>query len=365
MRQKRTYIPALLMAGLLAAGAGVASAAGGKLAGGGGTATGGTATGGGGGGAIKATDAPKTCPSIFATYSATDGYRPGAYGIALSYALATCTPRNITTVRLTNQTTGAIEYNAQDPVITTFNFDQVSFGSTYLAEVVVNDRTTGALIDRRSSTVATPAVPAPNCATLADPVVTTALVLGAPVIAANYSATDCGYGRESVTVRMTNLTTNLVEYEAPYNALTGSVTMPKGKSYDTPYEVDVEVHGAVGEVVSGSSKTVTTPAFTPNCANITGENLSTGYWGLYAAVWVQYQVRDCGYGGERVQIRAYDMASGSLDYNVTTTTLAGLFDFEGTATKYDTDYEIHVDVLGLNNELLDSMSQLVHTPVFR
>jgi len=179
-----------------------------------------------------------------------------------------------------------------------------------------------------------------------------------------YTATDCGYGRETVTVRLTNLATNLVEVEqAGLPMGTGSATTPQGLQYDTPYREDVEVHGAFGELLTTATSQVTTPSFQPNCATISNENLSTGYWGIYAAVWVQYQVLNCGYGNQQIRVWAQDTATGSIDYDVTTPTMSGLFDFEGLGTKYDTDYEIHVEVHGITGETLTSSSSLVHTPM--
>lgn len=359
MRQKRTYLPAALMAGVLLLGAGVANARGGISGGGGGGGGGGTTSGGttSGGGTKTVT----TCTGSMLAVTATNPM-PGR--IDVSWTISNCAPKSNESLRVTDSS-GAVVFNDPDTSLTTYSIATPKFQENYTIEVKLIDKLTFAVLETKS-VVVNSGDPGPNCATaLAEPAAT--MTSGYVNVTAGYTSIDCGYGRQTVNVRLTNTATGVVELDRRGLAGgIGTLALPANQNYDTVYTETVEVYGALGELLATDTKPVTTPAKpAANCATITGENNSVGYWGVYAAVWIQYQVKDCGYGGQRVRVWVRDMVHDTVDFDVTTTTLSGLFDFEGTSTKYDTDYEVHVDVYGIFDELLDSSTSQMHTPVMK
>ena len=75
-----------------------------------------------------------------------------------------------------------------------------------------------------------------------------------------YTVQDCGYGRETVEIRVTNLTTGQLEFSYGQFTLSGVFDYEGNvTSYDTPYQIDVLVHGALGEVLHSTSRQITTP----------------------------------------------------------------------------------------------------------
>ncbi len=239
-------------AGGVNAGGGTTTGGGTATGGGGGTTTGGGGGGGGGGG--KAVCAPITAFTSVATI------RPGAMGITSSYAIAPCTPRNRVTITATNVATGLLEF--QSPVDfpgTSISFDSPGFATAYRVDLVVRGFSSGAVLDQRSIVVTTPAAP-PNCATIVNYNLSTGYWINWAAIWTAYTVQDCGYGRQSVDVRVTNLDSGQVEYENPNFPMStvfdyeGAVT-----SYSTTYQIDVEVRGAVGELLDARSSTIITP----------------------------------------------------------------------------------------------------------
>ena len=95
------------------------------------------------------------------------------------------------------------------------------------------------------------------------------------------------------------------------------------------------------------------------------ENLSAGYWGTYAAIWISTTVKDCGYGRETVRVKVTNLSTGAVEYDSPYVPMVSLIDYEGQMVAYDTDYQVDVEVHGGAGELLDSSTAVVRTPVMR
>jgi hypothetical protein len=91
-------------------------------------------------------------------------------------------------------------------------------------------------------------------------------------------------------------------------------------------------------------------------------NLSVGYWINWAAIWTDYTANDCGYGRETVEVRITNLDTGLVESDLINSPMSWLYDYEGAVTKYDTNYQIDVEVHGVSGELLDSRSSTVLTP---
>jgi hypothetical protein len=100
----------------------------------------------------------------------------------------------------------------------------------------------------------------PNCATITNENLSTGYLGAYAAIWNSVTAKDCGYGRTSLHMRITNTSSGLVEYDV-YNLplvitidFEGAITQ-----YNTVYQVEVEVNGAGGEVLDSSSRSIFTP----------------------------------------------------------------------------------------------------------
>lgn len=166
------------------------------------------------------------------------------------------------------------------------------------------------------------------------------------------------FGPANVYVSATNTATGQVEYNTYVNT-SGSVVLPRPKG-NTTYTISASAYDAYnGAPLATATSSVTTGLLPANCAQIVGQNITTGYWGIYAAIWIQTQARDCGYGGESVHVKVTNMNSGQVEYEVYNMGMSSLLDFEGPIVKKATPYQFDIDVRGIDNEVLDSRSQIV------
>jgi len=186
---------------------------------------------------------------------------------------------------------------------------------------------------------------------------------GAMGITVTYTLDPC-ISRSNVTISLTNLATGITEFRAVDPALnTASYDLP---AFATAYRVDAVVADAKnGSVSQRASTSVTTPAAVANCATITKNNLTAGYWLTYAAIWESFTATDCGYGRERVELRITNLNTGTVVYDSAAWGLDGLLDYEGPVVAYDTPYQFDVEVHGVQGELLDRQSQAIQSAPLR
>lgn len=204
------------------------------------------------------------------------------------------------------------------------------------------------------------------CVPLSSYAATSGYVPGAMVLTATYGLDIC-VSRPTVTVQVVNTTTGLVEYSAidpGQDLVTGlhttTYTLP---AFAAPYRVNFIVSDKKnGGLYQEASTTTTTPAAVANCAAITKNNLTTGYWLTYAAIWESFTATNCGYGRERVEIRITNIATGAVVYDNGYWGMGGTFDYEGPVVQYSTEYQYDVEVHGYFGELLDAQSQRITTP---
>jgi hypothetical protein len=193
--------------------------------------------------------------------------------------------------------------------------------------------------------------------------VTSGYFTGAMGITATYTPATCLSGNTTNVFAFTNLATGVTEYSVQVPGNTFTWTNP---AFDTDYRVDIKIIRTKDASVVGTKSLLThTPVMVANCAAITNYNLSAGYWINYAAIWTAYQVNNCGYGRQNIVMRITNQDTGMVEATYSYLPSATMIDFEGPVVKYDTNYQIEVEVHGAQNELLDYHVETTHTPVMR
>lgn len=261
MRAPRRLLLALSAAALLALGSNTVHAAGG-------TGGGGTGGGGGGGGTKSGLDAPtggggggKAVCTVISGFTADGAYRPGSMDITATYGLNACAPRNRISITMTNLATGVVEFvSPVDFPGNSITYPTPDFATNYRVDLTVTALNTGLTIGSRSISLTTPAV-APNCATVSNYNLSAGYWVSWAAIWTQYAVLDCGYGRERVEFKVTNLDSGRVELDIPDASMNimydyeGSMV-----SYSTNYQIEVLVRGAAGELLDSHSETIATPA---------------------------------------------------------------------------------------------------------
>jgi hypothetical protein len=284
----------------------------------------------------------------------------GVRSVTATFATA-CASKSHVTLTAVNVVTGVLEWVAPvDTANTTYTWNAPLFGTAYRLDAVLTSNL-GPLLASASANVTTLPAPA-DC----GPFLTASAVAGTTAatfgITASYSLVWCA-GTSTVLMSATNTITGVMEW-SQYATATTDLLFPSPQ-FSSNYRIDVTAYDGVGVVLARASTTLTTMAAPLNCATITNENLSTGYWGIYAAIWISTTAKDCGYGRTSTHMRITNLNSGLVEYDLSGLSLVSFIDFEGSITKYDTPYRIDIDVVGAANEVLDSSSQTIITPPLR
>lgn len=199
--------------------------------------------------------------------------------------------------------------------------------------------------------------------------VTAEYLPGSMSISAGYYQAACVSGKTVSTFKITNVSTGATEYLLSNTSATS--TLWARPAFDTDYKVEISVLGVKGsnlgslQLLGTQSVTVHTPVAVPNCAVVSVNELTTGYWLTYAAIWTHYGISDCGYGRETALMRITNLDTGVVTATYALPIGTGLVDYEGPVVGYNTNYQIDVEVHGAQNELLDSKSSTILTPPMR
>ena len=177
---------------------------------------------------------------------------------------------------------------------------------------------------------------------------------------ANYVLVAC-QPRTHVSMTATDLSTGAVVWASP--DLIGTVALWTLPYRLTSYRIDVRAVAAL-KVVATASTTVATLNPLP-CDVILNQTVTTGYFGIYPAIWTAVDSRDCGRGNTSVHLRITNLTTGQVERDYPTLYTPTGVDFEGSVVAYNAPYRFEVELRTPNGDVLASKSQDVMSAVLR
>ena len=209
-----------------------------------------TTTGGSGGGSTT----PKApCDAFSGTNAVAD-----TTGITASYTLALClSGKTVVNVQFRNPS-GVVVYSVTDPINTTASIANIIFSANYTVSFTATSSRTASVVGTKTVIVTTPTLGV-NCATNTTVVPRMGYYLTWAAVWINYSTLNCGYGMQTAEIKITNLDTGVVT--ADYTGMPTAMNLDyEGPvvSYNTNYQFEVIIHGAMNEVLDSSVATGTT-----------------------------------------------------------------------------------------------------------
>lgn len=245
---RRAAVAALALAAGFASLVNVASdaqASGGSGGGGSiGGSTGGSSGGGsGGGGGTKAPCDPFSGATAIADLS----------GIKASYTLALCLSGKTTVNVQFKNASGAVVSAVTDPVGNQAVLTNIVFASNYSVVFTATSSRTGGIVGTTTVAVTTPTLGV-NCATGTTVEPRMGYYSIYPAVWISYATLNCGYGMQTAEIRITNLDTGVLM--ADYTNMPTAMNLDyEGAivAYDTNYQFEVIIHGAMGEVLDSAT----------------------------------------------------------------------------------------------------------------
>jgi hypothetical protein len=180
---------------------------------------------------------------------------------------------------------------------------------------------------------------------------------------ASYTLVSC-QSRTNVSMTATDLATGNVVW-ASVPDLAGTVALWSLPYKLTSYRIDARaVVRSTGVLVATASTVVDT--LTPIVCDVyIHETATVGYWGIYPAIWLATDSRDCGLGGTSVHLRITNMTTGAVSLDLPGLSLSSFVDFEGGFVSYNTPYHIEAELRSSSGEVLQSTTTDVMSSVLR
>ncbi len=179
---------------------------------------------------------------------------------------------------------------------------------------------------------------------------------------ATYVLNSC-QSKTRVSMRATDLSTGAVVWQSVAD-LAGTIAIWTLPYNLTTYRIDATaVAGSTNTVVATASTTVSTLDPLP-CTPFVHETATSGYWGIYAAIWLATDAQDCGLGGT-VSLRVHNMNTDRDELNYANVGMSSFIDFEGPIVSYDTPYQVYVELRSRSGELLDSKQVDIRSAVLK
>jgi hypothetical protein len=166
-----------------------------------------------------------------------------------------------------------------------------------------------------------------------------------------------------VGITATDIRSGLVVYSSPDLIGTTAVwTLPYTL---TSYQINARAYsGQTGATLATASTTVSTATPVPCDPSIT-EDVTTGYWGIYPAIWNATNAQNCLIPGTSTHLRITDLSTGVVKVDQTTSTMSWMLDFEGGIVSYSTDYQVEAELVDSSGVVLARSSQVVTSAPLR
>jgi hypothetical protein len=179
---------------------------------------------------------------------------------------------------------------------------------------------------------------------------------------AAYLLNSC-QSKTKVSLTAVDIATGLTVYASPDLIGTTAVwTLPYTL---TQYLVTARAYSGQTGVTLGTATTILSTTDRLPCTPSIVESVTTGYYGIYPAIWDGYNAQNCLTPNTSVRLRITNLATGQITYDVTTPVMSSMVDYEGAIVAYSNDYEFDADLLDASGAVLASDSHVVTSAPLR
>jgi hypothetical protein len=179
---------------------------------------------------------------------------------------------------------------------------------------------------------------------------------------ASYVLNSC-QSKTKVSLTAVDISTGLTVYLSPDLLATTAVwTLPYTL---TQYLVTARAYsGQTGATLATATTILSTVDPVP-CTPSLVETITTGYFGIFPAIWDGYAAQNCLIPNTSVRLRITNVATGTVTYNLTTPVMSSMIDYEGVTVAYSNDYQFDAELIDSSGAVLARDSHVVTSPPLR
>jgi hypothetical protein len=179
---------------------------------------------------------------------------------------------------------------------------------------------------------------------------------------ATYVFNSC-QSKNRVNMTATDLATGQVVWQSVPD-LAGTIAIWTLPYKLASYRVDARAYSGSAFTLAATASTIINTLDPIACTPFLHETATSGYWGVYAAIWLATDSQDCGQGGT-VSMRVTNLNTGVDEISYPNIGMSSFIDFEGPIVSYDTPYRVYAELRSSTGELLDSKTVDIRSAVFR
>ncbi len=200
------------------------------------------------------------------------------------------------------------------------------------------------------------------CITTLSVAATAAEALSGNSFSATFTLSSC-QSRTKVGLTAIDIATGLVVYTSP--DLIGT-TAVWGLPYKlTSYQINARAYsGLTGATLATASTIVNTTDVLP-CTPAITETVTTGYFGIYPAIWNATNAQNCFIPNTSTHLRITNLATGLVVYETSSPAMSWMLDFEGPIVAYSNRYEVDAELLDASGSILARSTQIVTSAPLR
>jgi hypothetical protein len=202
----------------------------------------------------------------------------------------------------------------------------------------------------------------PACVTALSVTGTATEALSGNSFTSSYVLNSC-QSKTKVSLTAVDISTGLTVYLSPDLLATTAVwTLPYTL---TQYLVTARAYsGQTGATLATATTILSTVDPVP-CTPSLVETITTGYFGIFPAIWDGYAAQNCLIPNTSVRLRITNVATGTVTYNLTTPVMSSMIDYEGVTVAYSNDYQFDAELIDSSGAVLARDSHVVTSPPLR
>lgn len=189
----------------------------------------------------------------------------------------------------------------------------------------------------------------PPCTTALSVAATASQALTGNSFMATYALISC-QSKTKVSLTATDIATGWVVYQSPDLLGTTAVwTLPYTL---TAYAISARAYSGVTGATLATASTIVSTATALPCTPSINETVTTGYYGIYPAIWNATAAQNCLIPGTSTHIRITNRSTGLVEYETSSPIMSWMLDFEGPIVSYNTPYQVDADLIDNSGAIL-------------
>lgn len=202
----------------------------------------------------------------------------------------------------------------------------------------------------------------PACTSTLTVSATATQALAGNSFSATYTLASC-QSKTKVALTATDVATGQTVYSTPDVLGTTAVwTLPYALS---SYVIQARAYSGQTGVTLATASTIVSTAEPLPCDPTISETVTTGYYGIYPAIWNATNAQNCLIPGTHTHLRITNVDTGTVSYETDSYAMSWMLDYEGAVVPYDTPFRVEAQLVSSGGDILAATTEYTRSPLLK